>query len=598
MKAIILAAGYGNRMRPLTDSEHKTLLRIADSTIIDRIVDGLLSNGVSDVIVALGYRALELRGYLERHYSKICNFTFVLNERYRETNNIHTLALVFEQCEIDDDVILIESDLVLEPKIIEKVIRSPYPTVALVDHYRSGMDGTVVALDGNKVVNVIPPHLQGNNFDFSDKYKTLNVYKFSKEFCKRDFKKILTYYSRTIDDNCYYELILGILIYMHRESIYAEIVDGMQWAEVDDPNDLRIAEYKFNTRKRKEILDRAWGGYWSYPIVDFAFIRNMHFPPASAISELKNNLQELIFNYGSSQKILNEKLSYFTILPPDTLVLLNGAAQAFPFFKKWFEGKRIAIPSPTFGEYSEIFPTADKYLDDGENYQSSFNEMCLRSDVDVIVIVNPNNPTGSLIRTEIIFDCIKKYPEKFFIIDESFIDFSGDTSIETLDQYYCLNFLVLKSLSKVLGIPGVRLGYAYTKNTALRQGLMNEIPVWNTNSIAEFFLEILLKHKKSYAASIEKTKTDRDDFIRLLSESPAVLKAYPSYSNFILVKINCQPEKITDLANELLNGFDMYIKSCSQKFNDGSAYIRLAVRLPEENKRLVENLTDVWMKIK
>ena len=78
------------------------------------------------------------------------------------------------------------------------------------------MDGTVVTIEGGLVHQVIPPHLQVGDFSFRDKFKTVNVYKFSKEFCRTQFRQLLTFYAQTFDDNCYYELILGILIYMRQ----------------------------------------------------------------------------------------------------------------------------------------------------------------------------------------------------------------------------------------------------------------------------------------------------------------------------------------------------------------------------------------------
>lgn len=596
MKAIILAAGYGNRMRPLTDNEHKTLMKVANSTIIDRIIEALLANDVCDIVVALGYRSAEMQEYLLQRYENVCRFTFVENNRYRETNNIHTLALVFEECEIDDDIILIESDLIFENSVIERAIRSPHATVALVDRYRSGMDGTVVALDGDRVVNVIPPHLQGRDFDFSDKFKTLNIYKFSRDFCQRDFKKILTYYSRTIDDNCYYELILGLLIYMHRENIYAENVDGLSWAEVDDPNDLRLAEFKFNADSRQEVLDKSWGGFWSYPIVDFAFIRNMYFPPASALSEIKNNLFELMANYGSCQKILNEKLAYLALRPVDRVIALNGAAQAFPILRAWLADRTVAIPQPGFGEYQRMFPSAVTYKDDGENFAQSFVDVCCRHDVDAVVVINPNNPTGSLIPSTIVLNQIKLYPKKFFVIDESFIDFSGEQTLEELAPTELTNFVVLKSLSKVLGVPGLRLGYVYTHNKNLYQFIMDSLPVWNMNSIAEFLLEILLKHRNSFKASIANTVRDREEFSTLLQECPAVKTVYRSGANFLLIKLNCDASKVAHLSRLLLDDHHLYVKSGSAKFDDGFGYIRFAVRLPAENKAMVDALNTVWAK--
>ncbi|MCA1703320.1 MAG: phosphocholine cytidylyltransferase family protein [Actinobacteria bacterium] len=212
MKAIILAAGIGRRMRPLTDQRHKTLLDVGGKTIIGRILEGLLANGITDFYIVTGYRANELEDYVAREFGGI-RCTFIRNERYESTNNIYSMALAMESIEFDTDVMLIESDLLYEPSVIARLLKSEHPNVALVDKYRTGLDGTVVSVSSDEVITqVIPASLQAANFDFSDKFKTLNIYKFSAEFCRTTFRNLLSYYSRAIDGNCYYELILGILI--------------------------------------------------------------------------------------------------------------------------------------------------------------------------------------------------------------------------------------------------------------------------------------------------------------------------------------------------------------------------------------------------
>ena len=160
--------------------------------------------------------------------------------------------MLLKNIKIDSDIILIESDLFMIHKIIKDLINDVNKNVALVDQYHSGMDGTVVKIDSkNKITEVIPPHLQDSDFSFSDKYKTLNIYKFSQDFTNNIFSKLLNYYSEVIDDNCYYELVLGILIYMQKEDIYSLLVDNKDWIEVDDTNDIRIAEYKFSKDQKK-----------------------------------------------------------------------------------------------------------------------------------------------------------------------------------------------------------------------------------------------------------------------------------------------------------------------------------------------------------
>jgi histidinol-phosphate/aromatic aminotransferase/cobyric acid decarboxylase-like protein/choline kinase len=590
MKAIILAAGFGNRMRPLTDGLHKTMLTVAGKTIIGRIVEGLLDNGITDMAIVTGYRAVELTGYLTAEFKNV-NFTFVHNARYRETNNIYSMALAFEALTIDSDIILIESDLLYRPEIITRLIRSPHDNVALVDKFRQGMDGTVVAVKEGRITDVIPPHLQPENFDFSDKFKTLNIYKFSREFCETSFKKLLVYYANAIDGNIYYELILGILIYMQKETIHAEIVEGEKWSEVDDPNDLQVAEFTFN-RNRKEILESNFGGFWNYDVLDFCFIRNMYFPNHSIISELRTFLPDLIHNYGSRQSVLDRKMSWFLLCKEANVLALNGASQVYPLVRERFGNRRALIPRPTFGEYSRIFGDRDFY-DDAVGIDCAAVE-AKAANAEVVVFVNPNNPTGSTIPTAWIHDFAARSPDKTVIVDESFIEFAEMPSVlSILEEKPLDNILIIKSLSKSLGVPGIRLGYAYSCNSELMSFLRNMIPIWNMNSFAENYLEVILKHRNALKASFVQTGKDRAAFFLRLGESELVEKVFPSSGDFLLLRLAQGAPTADTLTRELLSAYSIYVKDVTDKFQDGGQYLRLAVRLPEENERLLAALAQV-----
>ncbi|MSR84040.1 MAG: aminotransferase class I/II-fold pyridoxal phosphate-dependent enzyme [Candidatus Latescibacteria bacterium] len=484
MKAVIPAAGYGNRMRPLTDTRHKTLLEVGGRTIIGRIIDGLLETGVARILVVTGYRAEELARHLETHHPEVA-FQFVRNLRYRETNNIFSLALAFEHLELDEDLLLIESDLVCEASVFARIVASPYPDVALVDRYHTGMDGTVVTLADGIVTSVIPPHLQAGDFSFADKFKTLNIYKFSQEFCRSSFRHLLTYYAQTIDDNCYYELILGILIYLQKAVIHAEMIGDEQWAEIDDPNDLRVAEFLFSPLNRRRLLEESMGEYWSFEddFTDFCFLPNMYFPTPSMLAELRNNLIRLVQNYGSNQEILNWKLALFLLCSPERVQVLNGLSQIYPLLASHYAGQRILLPSPTFGEYRRSFSAHTVYHD---RPGIDLDELAARAaDAEVVVIVNPNNPTGTTLPAEWILHLARTLPDTAFLVDESFISFSTEPSlVPSLERDPLPNVVVLTSLSKTLGVPGVRLGYVYSCDERLNTEITSALPIWNLNSLA------------------------------------------------------------------------------------------------------------------
>lgn len=588
MQAIILAAGIGRRMRPLTDDCHKTLLEVGGQTIIGRILEGLQANGVNEVCIVTGYRADEVEEYVTREFAQF-NFRFVRNDRFASTNNIYSMALALESIELDMDVLLIESDLVYEPAVITKLMKSEYPNVALVDRYHIGLDGTVVSISATDVITqVIPASLQAANFNFSDKFKTLNIYKFSAEFCRTTFRKLLTYYARIIDDNCYYELILGILIYMQQVQIHAEVLDGELWAEVDDPNDLRAAAFTFMPSGRRQQLESSWGGYWNTPITDFAFIRNMYFPSSSMMSQLRHSLPELVTNYGSAQAVLDEKVGYFLRCDPAHVHLLNGASQFFsPMLRRWFRPERVLLPKPTFGEYSRIFPEARTYGDRGVVDLAEVETKA--ADADLVVIVNPNNPTGTAVRTDEIAALATRLPDKTLLVDESFIEFSGQPSIiQWAETTGAANVVVLKSLSKSLGVPGLRLGYVFSIDRDFGARILDELPVWNVNSIAEHLLEIILKYRDDLDASVARTMADRKSFVAALRELEVVDQVFDSGANFVLVTLSLGREAAGLLANELLEQDNVYVKDVSSKFDDGQVYWRLAVRTPGDNERLFD----------
>lgn len=592
MKALILAAGYGQRMRPLTDERHKTLLEIGGRTIIDRILHGLRLHGITEVYIVTGYRADELVGHVRENHPDL-DFTFVHNEQYDKTNNIFSMALAFEQITFDSDLLLIESDLVYEPAVLDRIMKSSRENVALVDHYRPGMDGTVVAItSGNVVSHVIPPSQQAANFDFSDKYKTLNIYRFSSEFCATTLRRLLTYYARLIDDNCYYELVLGMLVYMQQAEIHAEVLDGELWSEVDDPTDLRVAEFRFNPPARYGLLESSWGGSWDLGVLDFAFIRNMHFPTPAMMSELRFHLPELLQNYGSTQLVLDTKLSWALRWPQAHTHLLSGASQCYPWLRSWFAGKRVLIPAPTFGEYSRIFPDATQYADGpGVDWDEVEGKA---ADADVVVFVNPNNPTGTTLDSNRIAEFARAEQCRTVIVDESFIEFSGQQPIsEIIARERLDNVLVLKSLSKSLGVPGLRLGALLTVNTELAARIVAETPIWNSNSLAENFLDIMLKHRPALQQAFRRTETDRDDLQTMLARLPIVDQVFSSGGNFVLARLTMSASSARELAARLVEKLLVHVKDVSHKFPGGEGYWRVAVRTPEDHDRLRDAVLQV-----
>jgi histidinol-phosphate/aromatic aminotransferase/cobyric acid decarboxylase-like protein len=279
-------------------------------------------------------------------------------------------------------------------------------------------------------------------------------------------------------------------------------------------------------------------------------------------------------------------------VPGGQHLLLNGASQAFPVLARVFEGARVLIPAPTFGEYPRAFPNAATYLDSGSLDWPDL-EATIGS-ADVVVVVNPNNPTGTVVASGRLVELATRHRQRVFIVDESFIDFSDEPSIVAeVERRGLSNVVVVKSLSKSLGVPGLRLGYVHTSYPAMQKSLWSEIPIWNVNSIAEHFLEVILKHRPTLEESFRQVRLARADFGAKLAELPIVEHVFPSGGNFLLVRLAIDSQWTGSLVDQLMSVHLVHVKDASGKFDDGKGYLRLAVRLPEENDRLCDLLSSM-----
>ena len=582
MQAIVLAAGYGRRMRPLTDDCHKALLPVGGTTILARIVDSLVELGVTDVTVVTGYRASDVTSYLVEYYPAM-RFQFIENVAYAETNNIVSLALALDQMELADDVLLIECDLLFETRLLRRLVERQ-GNVALVDHYRSGMDGTVVSVMGGFVTNVYPPHLQDASFSYADKFKTLNIYRFSRTFIESTLRPLLHVYAHQIDGSSYYELVLGMLANIPAHRIAAEIVAGDTWIEVDDPNDLAVARFRFEPEQRAATLDRAQGGDWALDVQDFAFMRNVHFPTDGMIAALRHALPDLLKRYGSTQVVLNEKLGLAMELTPARLQILHGATQGFPLLRDLVGDEPIAIPTPSFGEYPRMFGHATTYGDDGD-VSAILDRLAERAAAERwVTVVNPNNPTGTTLPSASLHALAKRFPGTRFLVDESFIDFSGETPLATLlEREPLTNVVVLVSMSKTLGVPGLRLGYLYSCDPEVVAAIGAALPIWNMSAISEYFLELIPKFRLDIEASVAQTISDRAELRAMLTSDPEIDAIWPSGGNFMLVKLRGSAAVAQATRQALLVAHSLDVKNVSSKFGDGRGWLRLGVRTSEEN---------------
>lgn len=246
MKAIVLAAGLGKRLQPLTDSVPKCLVEVNNKSLLENILDNLIDVGVKETWIVTGYLANKVTERIGNRYRDM-TIHYVENVDYDSTNNIYSLALALRQ--VDDDIILSECDLYYDSGVFHKLLSATRDCTVLTSPYNpETMNGTVVTLnkDSAPFMMWINQHQrQSENFEYSKAFKTVNVYWMSQAFAVDRLLPHIESYMRLYNMNSYYELIIGALMYLGNDRFDMVEVSENEWAEVDDLHDLEIARKRF-----------------------------------------------------------------------------------------------------------------------------------------------------------------------------------------------------------------------------------------------------------------------------------------------------------------------------------------------------------------
>ena len=609
MQAVMLAAGMGKRLKKYTRDNTKCMLEIAGKTLIERTIEALLEVGITKLVMVVGYKGDNLKNFLLKDCKnpavKKIDIKFIDNPIFDKTNNIYSLYLAKDEL-AKDDTILLESDLIYDYELIKRLVESKEENLVSVAKYEQWMDGTVIKIDKDQ--NVLE-FIEKKNFSFdeiSKYYKTVNIYKFGREFLNKEFFPFLDAYMKAYGQNEYYELVLKIITHLSRCQLKALDVSDIPWYEIDDVQDLNIATSMFSTGYDKlKNLQARYGGYWRFNnMLDYCYLVNPYFPPKAMIEKFKFFATELITQYPSGQKVEAVNATrLFNDIDENYMCVGNGAAELISALGRLLKGN-MYVPRSAFNEYIRCFDNCTLNIFDMKEDDFKYNLNKIHQNIDkndIICIVNPDNPTGSFIKYDdiisILDECEKK--NKTVIFDESFIDFADSNirytllSNDVLNKYK--NLIVVKSISKSYGVPGIRLGILASSNIELVNTIKQKIAIWNINSFGEYFLQIANLYQKNYEEACDKIGIERKRFIEDLRKIKDI-KVYESQANYLLCDLG--KYNSTDVTLKLLEK-NIFIKDLRTKSAfEGMNYIRLAIRTEEENKILTKELEKILSIIK
>ena len=598
-RAVLLAAGTGTRLRPLTAEVPKCLVEVAGESIVERALRVLHSQGVNEVVIVAGHCGEKLRERLGSRFAGI-ELRYVEAPDYATTNNIRSLWDA--RSALDRDVILIEGDLIFDEAVISALLAIPGNSAAVVPVERAPSGTKVILDEANRVVSFL---LSGDEeADHEIPYKTANLYLLRRESL---VKHVVPGLSRAIASghvDRYYESVFRDLVRDGQLDLSAVDVSAWRWCEIDDRQDLAVAE--FMTLDREDQYDRLQGlhgSYWRYGVTDHAYIYNVYFPTPKLFANLKANLTSIVSSYPANQVEMARLVGQWTGQAPQHIAVGNGASELIKSLAT-HDMRRPTVPTPTFNEYEAVVAddSLNRFSLDQRTFEldiDAFVQSTLFWGSDMAVIASPNNPTGLSVPRRQLLDLCRRLAAHNcrLMVDESFVEFSRAGRAQSVEDALVEhhNLAVIKSMSKVFGIAGLRLGYIVSADTDFIQRLRRILPIWNVNGLAEEFLRTIGTYRSTFVQSCALVRASTRELEAGLSTLRG-LTLIRSDANFILCRLSNPDIEAAEVARRLFVGHRILVKDCSAKtMKDSQRYLRISSRTHKQNRRLVSALSSVLL---
>ncbi|MCP5031572.1 MAG: aminotransferase class I/II-fold pyridoxal phosphate-dependent enzyme [Actinomycetia bacterium] len=596
-RAVILAAGKGSRLERLAGDVPKCLVEIDGQPLLERALHALASQGVVEAVIVVGYRGEAVRERIGSCFAGV-DIRFVEAPDFETTNNIRSLWDAREF--LDEDVLLVEADVAFDPSVISALLVEPGSSIAVVPYHR-GLSGTVVRRDKRgHVTSLILGADQDEYFDASATFKTVNIYLLREELLR---DQVVPRLCRAIEAgrvHDYYESILGDCVTDETLTDLAAVdVSASRWCEVDDHRDLGVADFLFLDRNAQfDRVQGLYGSYWRYGFTDHSYLYNMHFPPARMLEVFQDDLRNIVTNYPVGQSELARLTAMWVGAKPDHLAVANGAAELIKILGNQFV-QRLTIPTPSFNEYEQVIAPdgLNRFPLESATFEldiDAFAESALRWGSDTAVVVTPNNPTavsvppGELLRLAHRLEA----GNCRLIVDESFIEFSRAGVAGSVEEMVdsVANLVVIKSMSKVFGIAGLRIGYVLSADREFIRTVRASLPIWNVNGLAEEFLRTVGRYRNEFWESCDLTRSSCAELYADLRALPGIEPVEPD-ANFVLCKLVGGSATGPQIARRMYVEHNILVKDCAAKsMPEADRYLRIASRTPEENHQLVRAL--------
>lgn len=339
-------------------------------------------------------------------------------------------------------------------------------------------------------------------------------------------------------------------------------------------------------------------------ILDYSASINPLGPPPGLLDRFVSSFHRLQHYPDIGNRLLIDAIARFHHVPENLVAVGNGSTELIYWLPKALGIKTAAIVLPTFGEYRKAFESQGIRMEkifsrrerDFQPTVEQLESVCGSSSPEALLFTHPGSPSGTLLDPSVIEwvgDKSREPGGPICIIDEVFVDFCEDHSLKGLLVDPTRRLVIIRSMTKFYGVPGLRLGYLLTSEDIAKK-MRDSLPPWSVNSLAQVAGVHCFEQKRYQAETLEAVAAERE---RLKSELRELgrLRVFPGVANYLLVGMDESLPPAAALRDELIDRDRILIRDCSSFEGLGDRCFRLAVRLPEQNRRLMAGITR-WMK--
>jgi threonine-phosphate decarboxylase len=334
-------------------------------------------------------------------------------------------------------------------------------------------------------------------------------------------------------------------------------------------------------------------------IIDMSSNLNPLGTPPGLLEYLKQNISAIKALPDAGATFLIKKFENFHDLKQGQVLAGHGTTEFIYSITKALQIKNALILGPTYSDYKDSCMQNNCHFtflmaEDSNDFIHNPDQISDNSkNKDMVFICNPNNPTGTLISSQILHRICESHPDTIFVIDESYLPFIPKDDTFSMIHTKLKNVIVLNSMSKIFSIPGLRTGFLKASPEIINQCQKYQLP-WNVNSLAQIAADYILTKKQEMAVFIQETrnfiKTEKMQFISRF-QGVSALSCLPSQVPYILIRLNTELTAATFCNN--LSKENILIRNCSNFDGLSDKYIRVALKNSSVNQVLADKLLQV-----